>query len=376
MTVSDGVIWLYRLSNILMDLVVIYCALRCFWETLTNAKTRKIDTVLHSPIIFYCFVHSGGFLLQQLLLVGGWTCYDMTVLLATQIGTFGGFGFLPGLYVSVYIPYLVFKKSERLQIVDSGDVLMAFAFTLVGTSVAWCVYMARDQGRIQVTYMHCAIRFSTTALIICIETLIFSISISVLWLFGLKIYFSAVYHDDEMNAVDVLKRVSVAPETMRRMSIASRFSEISRASLEQHDSFGSFSQNQTHTDEFEQQITKVVETYGAEFRRCWMFTMINLAAYCGAIICELVGLRIGPLWFISGFVIKLCGLLSSWLFFQSKIMRHQKKSLIPEIVGESIKLVMAKCNGDKLCPSEGKRRPRDSTPAILRSGYLIQQFYE
>jgi len=373
MTADDTALWLYRIVSCFMDAMVIAFSSRVFWEVFINAKSRKIETILHVPLIFYAFVHSGGFLLQQLLLIWEWTCRDEYVLLTTHIGTFGGFGFLPGLYVSVYIPYLVFKKSERLQIVDMFDVLMAFLFTLVGTTCAWGLSLARDGGSVglKVAYMHCSIKFSTTALMICMETLIFSVSISILWLYGLKIYFQAVYNDEDINAVDVLKRVSVVPENMRRMSIASRFSEISRASFEQHGDSFSVSNNH-HNDEFEQQITKVVETYGAEFRRCWMFTMMNLSAYCGAIMCELAGFRIGPLWFIGGFVIKLCGCLSCYLFFQSKIMLSQKRTLIPTW--------LFFCKGwVNLQPIEGRMKrmtARDSTPAILRPHYVMQQFYE
>jgi len=372
MTSDDTALWLYRIVSCFMDGMVIVFSLRVFWEVLINTTSRKIETILHVPLIFYAFIHSGGFLLQQLLLIWEFTCNDQYVLLTTHLGTFGGFGFLPGLYVSVYIPYLVFKKSERLQIVDMFDVLTAFMFTLFGTTCAWGLSLARNGGSIalKVAYMHCSIKFSTTALLICLETLVFSASISILWLYGLKIYFQAVYNDDEINVFDVVKRVSVVPETVRPMSIASRFSEISRASFEQHGDSFSVS---NHNDEFEEQITKVVETYGAEFRRCWMFTMMNLSAYCGAIMCELAGFRIGPLWFIGGFVIKLCGCLSCYLFFQSKIMLQQKKTLIPEW------LFFCKYWIPNMQPLEGKMKrmtTRDSTPAILRPHYVMSQFYE
>lgn len=321
----ENIFGYYCAMIMFFDLITIILSLKIAKDIYVHEEARIVSILLYLPLIFYSFLNSLGFVLQNMIRYT-WdsTCSSYSIIIVTHLASFGTFGIIPSLLVGVYIPYLVFKRSERLNLVTTSDVLTSFLVTFILTLISWGAHtIIHNVTHLYPYYGRCVLDFGSATFIICFQTILAAIALLLFFLRGLQYYFQSMLEIEHLAFRKVMKmaRESICSEDFGFVNtqIVGRVSVL----------------DDEHVMENLQVIRGVVTRYEVYFNRIWQLLLANFVIFAVLNIFDTFTFDYGNHWFSTNLIYRCCGFWYCYKFFQLNNIRGTNVMCIPNVCNYS-----------------------------------------
>jgi len=320
-------IW-YRLFDfvlITLETVTFLATFRVTWELWFTPYRLQVGSLIYLPNIFYtCCQSFGSF--GQTMMIGLFPdqhCMSFTVTCFIQIAAFGDFGFIAGLCVAVFLPYLGFSRSLALKRLSSIDCTISFFWSVFAVFIIWVLYfyVFTHYGSITQYEHYCFPGIQAPLIIISVQSVAFLGFIFYLWIRGLQIYFQTMYNVDRISISNVVARASMFHSSQDTLECAE--------------------QNEIDS-EIEGGIQEVIDHYGNQFQWCMYLVLIAQFWFLAGLGFELVGYGLyGQFIMRSGILFRVCNFIFCWIFFRTKQLVQNGRRLVPDCCAQYLTCIFS-----------------------------------
>jgi len=195
----EGVdLWVF-IVTVCFHIPGIFCIGRFFYEIITNEHARKIDVVVHYPLVFSSIAYQLVSLWWLIFFFG--VHYDKDEQEPTKCIVFPYFqimfqiAIILAICVSIYIPFLVFRRAAEFGTIYYSDIFQAGTCTLVLSAIISVIYLQTSES----SYIEdfCVPDDTTVYIIItcCILAVVSACAIYI-WYAGLRAYLTIKWRSD------------------------------------------------------------------------------------------------------------------------------------------------------------------------------------